>query len=115
MLRLLSSPIRSIFLRALIALLKVDKTPITISPKYFDFVDVFSTKQEVELPKHTEIKVHIINLVNGKQLCFRPIYSLVPVELETFKTYIKINLANSFMRPSKSLISTPILFVWKSN
>ena len=37
------------------------------------------------------------------------------VELETLKAYIEINLANGFIRPSKSLANTLILFDWKSN
>ena len=53
---------------------------------------------------------HAIKLEEGKQLSFRPIYSLGPVELKTLKTYIKTNLANGFIRPSKSLARAPILF-----
>ena len=32
------------------------------------------------------------------------------MELETLKAYIENNLANSFIRPSKSAIGAPILF-----
>ena len=53
---------------------------------------------------------HTIKLEEDKQLPFGPIYSLEPVKLETLKTYIKTNLANSFIRPSKSLAGAPILF-----
>ena len=53
---------------------------------------------------------HTIELDEGKQLPFRPIYCLGPVELETLKTYIEINLANGFIRPSMSLAGAPILF-----
>ena len=38
------------------------------------------------------------------------IYSLRPVELEILKTYIKTNLANNFIRPSKSPTGAPIFF-----
>ena len=37
------------------------------------------------------------------------------MELETLKAYIKINLANRFIRPSKSPAGAPILFDRKSN
>ena len=47
-------------------------------------------------------------------LC-KPIYNLGLMELETLKTYIKTNLTNSFIRPSKSAISASILFVKKHN
>ena len=53
---------------------------------------------------------HAIKLEEGKQLLFGPIYSLRPVELETLKIYIKTNLANSFIRPSKSSAGALILF-----
>ena len=39
---------------------------------------------------------HVIELEEGKQPPFGPIYRLGPVELETLKTYIKTNLANGF-------------------
>ena len=58
---------------------------------------------------------YTIELEEGKQPLFGPIYSLGPIELETLKTYIKTNLANGFIRPSKSLAGVPILFDWKLN
>ena len=53
---------------------------------------------------------HVIELEEGKQPPFRPVYSLGPVELETLKTYIKTNLASGFIRPSKSPAGASILF-----
>ena len=53
---------------------------------------------------------HAIESKEGKQLSFKPIYSLGPVELETLKTYIKTNLANGFIWLSKSLAKAPIFF-----
>ena len=41
--------------------------------------------------------MHAIELEKGKQPSFGLIYSLRPVELEILKTYIKTNLANSFI------------------
>ena len=63
-----------------------------------------------ELPKNTEMNKHGIKLEEDKQPPFEPIYSLGPVELEILKTYIKTNLANGFIRPSKFPIGAPILF-----
>ena len=37
------------------------------------------------------------------------------MELETLKAYIETNLANGFIRPSKSPAGAPILFDWKSD
>ena len=53
---------------------------------------------------------HAIKLEESKQPSLRLIYSLGLVELETLKTYIKTNLANSFIRPSKSPVRAPIFF-----
>ena len=53
---------------------------------------------------------YAIKLEENKQPIFSPMYSQKPVELETLKTYIKINLANSFIWPSKSFAGAPILF-----
>ena len=53
---------------------------------------------------------HAIELEKGKQPPFGAIYSLGPVELETLKTYIEINLANGFIRSSKFPAGAPILF-----
>ena len=53
---------------------------------------------------------HAIELKEGKQPLFGLIYSQGPVKLETLKTYIITILANSFIRSSKSLTGTPILF-----
>ena len=68
-----------------------------------------------KLSENTGINEHAIKLEEGKQPLFRPIYSLGPVELETLKIYIKTNLANSFIRPSKSPAGTLIFFDRKPN
>ena len=46
----------------------------------------------------------------SKQPPFGLIYSLSPIELKTLKTYIKTNLANDFIHPSKSPAGALILF-----
>ena len=56
------------------------------------------------------MKKYIINLEEDKQLLFDPIYSLELIELETLKIYIKTNLVNSFIWPSKSPNKVFILF-----
>ena len=62
-----------------------------------------------ELPENTGMNEHAIKLEKGKQPPFGPIYSPGPVELETLKIYIKTNLANGFIRPSKSPTGAPTL------
>ena len=96
-----------------IVLLQVEK--VTIPSKYADYIDVFSSDSMAELPKHTDINDHLINLRDNKQSPYSPIYSLGLVELKTLKTYIETTLANSFIRPFKSPAGAPILFIHKRN
>ena len=78
--------------------------------EYLDYIDIFSKNSNAELPKRTKPNKNAIDLIESKQPPYRPIYSLGPVGLETLKTYIKTNLANSFIRPSKFLGEVFILF-----
>ena len=56
---------------------------------------------------------HAIELQKDQQPSYGSIYNLGLVELETLKTYIKTNFANSFIWTSKSPAGTSILFVRK--
>lgn len=98
-----------------IRFLKTNKALTIVRIEYFDYTDVFSLELTAELPKHTGINHHIIEPEEDKQPTYSPIYSLEPIELETFKAYIKTNLVNSFIRPSKSLVGAPIFFNHKPN
>ena len=95
--------------QAQVATLIREKTGIPT--KYSDFSNVFSSHSAAELLEHIGIYDHPINLLDDKQLPYSPIYSLGLVELEMLKTYIKANLANGFIRPSKSTAGAPILFI----
>ena len=93
-----------------------EKALTKVLVKYSDFADAFSPDLASKLFKHIGINNHAIKLVDGcQQPPYGPIYSLGPVELETLKAYTEINLANGFIRPSKSPAGTPILFDRKSN
>ena len=96
--------------RTQIAYLKVDEALTKILSKYTYFADVFSPKLAVKLPKYTEINNHTIELIDDRQLPYGFIYSLGLVELEISKVYIKNNLANGFIRPSKSPAAASIFF-----
>ena len=101
--------------RPQIAALVTNKALTTIPTKYSNFADIFFSELASELPEHTKINDHAIELVDDWQSPYGPIYSLGPVELETLKTYIEINLANGFIRLFKSPAGTPILFDKKTN
>ena len=92
-----------------------EEAPTKVPAEYLDFADVFSPDLASELPEHTGINDHAIELVDSQQPPYGPIYSLGPVELETLKAYIETNLANGFIRPSKSPAGAPILFDRKSD
>ena len=81
-----------------------DEIPIIFLAKYSNYNDVFLAKNAAEILEHTRINNHVIKLKKNKQAHFRPIYSLVLVELEILKTYIKTNLANGFIKPFKSFV-----------
>ena len=113
-----SSPLElnvHLFRRPQVSGLIAEEAFTKVSTKYLDFADVFSPDLASELPEHTRINDYIIELVDGQHLPYGPIYSLGPVELETLKAYIKTNLANGFIRPSKSPAGALILFDWKSD
>ncbi len=81
-----------------------------IPSKYTDFADIFSPKLVIEILEHTRINNYTIKLVDDWQPLYSSIYSLSLVELETLKAYIKNNLANNFIKPSKYLAGTLIFF-----
>ncbi len=93
-----------------IAYWKVDKAPTKMPSKYTDVTDVFSPKLAAELPKHIGINDYAVKLVNDWQPSYNSIYSLEPIELEIIKAYINNDLANDFIRPSKSPTRVPIVF-----
>ena len=86
---------------------------ITFPTKYNDFVNIFLKESAEVLLKQIDINEHAIKLEEGTQPPYRPTYSLDLVELEIPKTYIETNLANSFIRLSKSPAGAPILFIHK--
>ena len=92
-----------------------EKALTKVPTKYLDFADIIFPDLASELSKQTGFNNHAIELVDDKHLPYEPIYSLRPVELETWKAYIKTNLANGFIRPSKSPAGPSILFNQKSD
>ena len=83
---------------------------VKIPDKYSDSTNVFSEETALVLLERTKLNEHVINLEDGKQLSYRPIYSLGLVEMETLKTYIKSHLKTGFIRPFTSPAGTPMLF-----
>lgn len=65
--------------------------------KYSDYINIISFNIVIELPENTGINKYVIELIDGNQPPYRPIYTLSPVELERLKTYIKTYLKTEFI------------------
>lgn len=91
--------------------MKADKIPLAILSEYADFVNIFSLDLVIELLEHTDINNYTIELINGKQSPYSPIYSLELVKLKTLKTYTETNLANGFIKPIKFPVDALILLI----
>lgn len=57
-----------------------------------DFEDVFSEKNTKAMPENTHVQ-HAIDLVEGKEVPYGPIYPLSGIELKTLRDYIDASLA----------------------
>ena len=101
--------------KAQVRALLFDKAPTEVPIEYCNYNNVFSAENTAELPENTGINEYAIELEEDKQLPFELIYNLSLVELETLKTYIKTNLANSFIWPFKYPAGPPMLFDEKPN
>ena len=82
-------------------MLKAKEAPVSVPAEYLDFANIFSEELAAVLLEYTEINTNAIDLEEGKQPLYRPIYSLDLVELEILKIYIETNLANDFIHLSK--------------
>ena len=87
----------TVYNKAKVRALLFDKALIAILAKYLNYKNVFSTENAMKFLKYIKINNHTIKLEGGNQPLFGSIYSLESIKLETFKTYIKINLANNFI------------------
>ena len=87
---------------------------LSIPEQYKDFLNVFQKKNTDMLPEHRPYNC-AIDLQEGSQPSFGPIYNLLQMELMELWKYIDENLAKNFIRHSKSLAGVPILFVKKKD
>ena len=91
-----------------------DEAHVTIPSKYRPWKHLFSEEQAYKLPNHTPFD-HAIDLKDGKQPPWGPIYSLSEDELVALRAYLAKSLRNGFIRPSESSARALILFVKKKN
>jgi hypothetical protein len=95
---------------SLIATVDLSKVP----QEYRSFADVFSKSRANDLAPHRPYDLRI-NLEDGKSPPLGPIYSLSQSELTALREFIDDNLANGFIRSSRSSHGAPVLFVKKKD
>ena len=81
-----------------------------VPPEYHDYLDVFSEEQANTLPPYRKYELEI-SLQPGTAPPWGPVYGMSAPELAEMKTYLKADLANGFIRPSKSPAAAPVMFV----
>ena len=97
-------------------LLRPESNQLTSNfPDYLKrYLDVFLAVNTKKLAPYWDIDL-VIKLRLGIEPLYRLIYSLSPWELAVLKEFLEENLAKGFIRESKSLVGTPILFVPKKD
>ena len=84
----------------------------TIPECYKDFTDVFSEKAFAHLPPHKAWD-HAIELYPDAKLPRRRTFPLSPAEQKELDEFLRENLANGQICPSKSPIRAPVFFIKK--
>src|SRR5258707_8167939 len=83
-----------------------------IPKRYEDFADVFSKEAFAHLPPHKAWD-HTIELHPDAKLPRGSMFPLSPTEQKELDAFLRENLANGQIHPSKSLIGAPVFFVKK--
>ena len=78
------------------------------------FSDAFSTEEAGKLPQH-HWGDHAIDLEEGQEVPYGPLYNLSVKELEVLREYLDDALAKGWIRPSISPAGAPVLFVPKKD
>ncbi|KAJ1035112.1 hypothetical protein NDA18_000710 [Ustilago nuda] len=93
---------------------EVDKVVMAadIPKPYQHLQDVFNEVEADKLPHHTEHDLHL-ELMEGGQPPQGSLYLKGPKEMSELRRYLDENLEKGFIRPSKSLAQSPVLFVPK--
>ena len=92
-----------------------DRPPeIKIPGQLKEYEDVFSTEGAGKLPSHGT-QDHAIDLVEGKEPPYGPLYNLSATELKVLRTYLDDALAKGWIKHSISPAGAPILFVQKKD
>jgi len=93
-------------------LIEVPTRPPAIPETLIDYADVFDNDSAAILPAYRATD-HTINLIEGKEPKYGPLYSLSARELRVLREYITKELESGRIRYSTSPIGAPLLFVPK--
>jgi hypothetical protein len=86
----------------------------TVPKPYRAYAQEFSKADSEYMPSHSPQDL-VIQLLDGKQLPWGPIYDLSKKKLDTLCSYLEVQLKRGWKRPSKSPASAPVFFVPKKN
>ena len=75
-----------------IKLYSTEAIKIQLLKKYKDYADVFSEEKTDKMPDFVYVE-HLIFIKKGKNVSFRPIYSLSVNELHVLHNYLDLSLA----------------------
>jgi len=85
-----------------------------VPPEYHDYLVLFSEKEARILPPSQYVD-HTIPLTEEAKPLFGRMYSMSDAELKEVRKWINENLSKSFIRPSSSSTTSPIIFVKKND
>jgi hypothetical protein len=86
-----------------------------IPQEYAEYSDVFSEEQSETLPPLDSNKQHSIELKEGREPPYSPIYNLSETELKVLRDYLHAGEEKGWIRRSTSSAGAPILFVPKKD
>ncbi|CUA72046.1 Transposon Tf2-11 polyprotein [Rhizoctonia solani] len=95
-------------------ILKLHALEENIPKEYHHYLLVFAEQETTPLPPHREYDLEI-ELQPGAKIKHGPIYSTGPREDEELRDTLRQQLAMGLIRPSKSPMALPIIFVKKKN
>jgi hypothetical protein len=85
-----------------------------VSKEYHSFLNLFSEPLTHELPLHQSFD-HQIQIKEGKEVPFEPIYYLSEKKSEALREYLDHMMAQGKITKSDTNIGAPIIFVTKPN
>jgi len=92
----------------------VKKTEEMVLRRFHEYLKVFEKKESERMPTRKAWN-HAIDLREGFMLKKRKIYLLSRVEREEVQEFVKDQLRKEYIRPSKSLQTSPVFFVLKKD